>query len=299
MLRKEGVYNDLSPALAEELEKQIIGFGKSVRFSFDISHADPDPEKANTNSRLWPFMWTLKPVTFSIDDKQETRKEVQKFKKVGMVEETEEVNGRLVAKRFKRVKVLSKDKGIKKYDLTNNEDVEQVMYLLLHPSLTGGKFSDPALKQSIKRIDEMAAATTARTERSDRLKALNAAQGMSDRELTDFCDAMGIDSTQEVEVLRNEVEALADNNPVFFNDLVQGKAIEYQSVVKQAMNKGLISFDPGEYKFVYTGNKQTITVLTPTGTKNEVEKMGEWLAVGGKKSDEVYKKLKALLTETN
>jgi hypothetical protein len=66
-------------------------------------------------------------------------------------------------------------------------------------------------------------------------------------------------------------------------------------LIKQAMNKGLITFEYGEYKFIWTGNQQTITVLSPTGSKNEIEKMSEWMQTSGAKGDDVYKKLKSLV----
>jgi len=299
MLQKEGMYNDLSPKLQEWLENRILSFGKTVRYKFDISHQDPDPEKRNTNDVVFPFQYTLQPVTFSITDKFEDRAGVQKFKKIGMVDAVDEINGRIVPSRFKRVRVAAKDKGIKKFDLTKNEDIEQVMYLELHLKLNGGEFSDNSLKQVISRIDEMAAATTARTERTERLKALNAAQAMSDKEVIEFADAMNWDSSVDVLLLREDAEALAEHNFIFFNDLVVGKTIEYQALVKQAMNKGIISFDPAEYKFLYSGNKQTITMLSPVGEKNELQKFAEFLQVGGQKADEIYKKLKALVKDTN
>ena len=40
---------------------------------------------------------------------------------------------------------------------------------------------------------------------------------------------------------------------------------------------------------------QTITMLTPAGTKNEVEKFAEWLENTGKQGEEVTKKIKSLV----
>jgi len=51
-------------------------------------------------------------------------------------------------------------------------------------------------------------------------------------------------------------------------------------------------FDPAAYSFVYAGNKQPIITLSPSGEKNHVEKMAEWMQTGGQ---EAYKKIKSLV----
>ena len=56
-----------------------------------------------------------------------------------------------------------------------------------------------------------------------------------------------------------------------------------------------IPIDYNEYKFIWSGNQQTITVLSPTGSKKEIEKMSEWMQTSGVKGDDFYKKLKSLV----
>lgn len=293
MLQREGVWNDLSPKLIEKLEAKIASFGKKVRYKFDISNPDPDPEKRAVNARIWPFAYTVRPVTFSIMDKDEPSS--QKMKKIGIVMETQEQNGRMVATRFERVRVYAREKGVKEFDLSNAEELAMVWYLELCPRLSGGMFADPAKTQMISRIDEMAAATMQRTERSERKKAMDAAELMSDAEVIAFTEATGGDPTQEVGILRNEVEFLADTNPVFFSDLIKDKTIEYRSLVKRAMTNGYITWNPAENKFTYSSNSQIITTVQLVEGKNEVMALAEWLMAGGSKADETYKKLKGMV----
>lgn len=295
MLQREGVWNDFSPKLITKLEQKVLSFGKKVRYKFDISNPDPDPEKRAANARIWPFVYTLGPVTFSIVDKDEDRPNTQKTKKVGLVLETEEQHGRTVATKFGRVRVNAREKGVKEFDLSKPEDVAMVMLIELHPKLAGGMFADKDKTQIISRIDEMAAATTARTERSERKKAMDTAELMSDAEIISFCDAMVWDSTDEIEILKNKVEELADTNPIFFNDLVKDKTIEYRSLVKRSMINNIITWNPAEGKFTYTSNSQVIAVVQVVEGKNEVIALADWLIAGGKSADEVYKKLKGMV----
>jgi hypothetical protein len=287
-------FNDLSPELRLELEQKVESFGKRVRYKFDVAKPNPDPEKYN-GAFVYPNMYTLDPTKFTIQDPYEKRADKSKTKNIGLVDDNF-LSDNGIPERFKKVRISGSQKSILTLNLEDNrDDFYMAMMLELHPKNKDSKFASKTLRHMILRIDENAAAREARTERSERLKALNVAQGMSDGELIDFADAMQWDSSDEIEILRNRTEELADSNPVYFNDFVQGKTIEYQSMVKQAINKGLISFDNTEYKFVWSGNQQTIAVLSPTGEKSNIEKMSEWMQTSGNKGDDFYKKIKALV----
>ena len=290
-------YNDLSPKLRLELEQKVESFGKRVRYKFDITKPNPDPEKYN-GAFVYPNMYTLDPTKFTIQDPYEDRADKSKTKNIGLVDDNF-LNDNGLPERFKKIRVSGSQKSILTLNLEDSrDDFYMAMLLELHPKNKDSKFASKTMHHMISRIDENAAAKEARTERSERLKALNVAQGMSDSELIDFADAMQWDSSDDVEILRNRTEELADSNPIYFNDFVQGKTIEYQSMIKQAINKGLISFDNAEYKFVWSGNQQTIAVLPPTGQKTNIEKMSEWMQTSGNKGDDFYKKIKALVRGT-
>jgi hypothetical protein len=287
-------FNDLSPELRLELEQKVESFGKRVRYKFDITKPNPDPEKYN-GAFVYPNMYTLDPTKFTIQDPYEKRADKSKTKNIGLVDDNF-LSDNGIPERFKKVRVSGSQKSILTLNLEDNrDDFYMAMMIELHPKNKDSKFASKTLRHMISRIDENAAAREARTERSERLKALNVAQGMSDTELIDFADAMQWDSSDNIEILRNRTEELADSNPVYFNDFVQGKTIEYQSMIKQAINKGLISFDSVEYKFVWSGNQQTIAVLSPTGERSNIEKMSEWMQTSGNKGDDFYKKIKALV----
>lgn len=290
-------YNDLSPKLREELERKVESFGKTVRYKFDIAKPNPDPSKYNGDT-VYPNMYTLDPTKFNIQDPYEDRSGKSKTKAIALVDDVF-INEKGLPEKFKKVRIGASDKSILKLNIQDKrEDFYMAMFLELHPKFKGGKFADKNAFQVFSRIDENAAAREQRTERSERLKALNVAQAMSDDELINFADAMQWDSSENLEVLRNKTEELADTNPVYFNDLVQSKAVEYQSLIKQAINKDLISFEYGEYKFVWTGNNQTIVLLSPTGSQNEIQKLSEWMQTSGNKGDDLHKKLKSLVKGT-
>ena len=261
-------YNNLSTKLREELVEKLQSLGKRVRYKFDIGNPNPDPQKYN-GAMVFPNLYTLDPCIFDILDPYE-EKGKPKSKKIALVSGTDEKG---IPNKFGRIRVRAAEAGILDLDLTEgSEGWYTAMYLELHPKLLNGKFADASKHPIVSRIDEVQSASNAKKERTARLKALNAAQDMNDKDIFNFADAMLWDSSEDILVLRNKVEELADTNPEFFNDLVSGKTIEYKAAIKKAMNKKVIEFDPAEYKFLWCGNKQTIAMLSPAGDRNEVEK---------------------------
>lgn len=292
MLQKHAHWNDLSDKLRNELEEKVRSLGKTVRFKFAISRINPDPEKYN-GPILWPSIYVLDPKTFRITDPYEDRKNTSKSKEIGLINKIDK-EGK--PESFYSIRLFERNKGeliLKPED--NQDDFNYAMYLLIHPKLKDGKFADKNKNQIIELLDEKKEAVAAREKRSAKSKAIRVATNMKDEEVVKFADAMLWDSSMDIDLLRDKVEAAAENTPDMFNDLVSGKNMEYQALIKQAMDKQVIAFNPAEYKFIWFGTQQTITMLPPVGDKNEVEKMSEWLQTAGKKADEVYDKMKSLV----
>lgn len=292
MLQKHAHYNDLSPELRRKLEEKVRSLGTTVRFKFNISRENPDPEKYN-GPILWPALYVLDPKVFRITDALEKRDGISKSKEIGLVDKLKD-DGKPLS--WFSIRVFARHKGVLTFKPDENvDDFNYVMYLLIHPKLDGGMFQNKGMQPIIQMIDEKKEAAEQKERRSHRAKALAAATNMKDEEVISFADAMMWDSTIDTDLLRNQVEVLAETDPKMFNDLIGSKNLEYQALIKRAMDKQVIAFNPAEYKFVWFGNQQPIATLAPVGNKNEVEKMSEWLQTGGKNADEVYAKIKSLV----
>src|ERR1700753_1069 len=121
MLERRGLYNDLSPELRRKLTERIKSFGNEVTYSFDISHENPDPEKYN-GKILWPSIYTLDPLIFDVNDKDEKRDDRSKIKKIGLVLSVDR-DGNMTD--YRRVRVRGEQRGVLRLDLENNpEDIE-------------------------------------------------------------------------------------------------------------------------------------------------------------------------------
>ena len=286
MLNKTGKYNDLSPKLLAKLEKRIEDFGNQVRYRFDIEKENPDKTYYN-GKVIFPNVYTLDPCTWTIIDTDEDRTSVSKTKTIALISETDDKGN---PTRFIKIRVPATAKGILTLNLEKEEDRSMCMALELHPKLSGGNFANKEMFQVVSRVDEAKASTVQRTERGLRLKAMTIAQEMSEAELIQFADAMQWDSTQKEGILRNITEQLAEDEPKFFADLVEGKDLAYRATVQKALNNKVISFNPADYSFIWTGNSQLIATLSPSGTENEIVKLANWLV----SQSPVYDKLKSL-----
>lgn len=292
LLRKQGQFNDLSNELRSKIEKKVKDFGKVVRYKFDIANENPDPQKYG-GKLLYPNIYTLDPATFFINDPYEKREGVSKSKRIGLIKDVDKEG---IPIKFEKIRVNGKFKGVLSLEIQEKEEhFQMAMFLEMHPKLSEGDFMDKGKRQVVKRIDELSAANIAREERSTRKKAMDIAERMNHKELIDFADAMLLDSTLDEGVLRNEIEIIAETTPDFFNDLINGETIKYQSLIKQALDRKIIEFNPDSYSFSYSSNKQPIITLSSGGERNEVQKLADWLQSNGKVEQEVYKKIKSLV----
>jgi hypothetical protein len=299
MLEQQGIYNDLSPKLRKEIEDKVQSFGKSVRFKFNISNPNPDPLKYNGET-IYPFLWTLDPKTFQIKDPYEDRPGKQKVKRIGIINKIiQNSEGKETGISFKCVRVSERFKGVMFYDLDSLEQQEYVAYLLLHPKMAGGEFADKGMMPRFTLIDENKLATEQRGLRKAKLEAGNYAAKMSDKEVVEFADAMTWNSTEDISILRNKIEDMAEHTPDIFNDLVKNDRMKFQTVVKQALDNNIISYDPIGNRIVWVSTTQPIMQLSGDADKNEVERAAMWFQLGGEQATKAFEKIKSLMSKAS
>ena len=296
MLNQIAEYNDLSPALLKKLQDKIASFGKVVKYRFDIEQENPDRTFYNGKT-IFPNIYTLDPSVFNITDNDESKDGKSKFKKIALIKSHESNGTGGFKTEFIKIRVTAPMRGILRLQLDNPEDIAKCMFMELHPKLKGGMFSDKDKFQVCSRVDDVSEAQKQTQDRAEKRKAQYAVADMDELALISFADALGWDSTQDPIVLRNLAEELADDDPKFLNDNISNKAFEIRAILKQAIDREIISYDPAELKFSWTGNKQTIAVVSPNGEESEIVKFAEILHSGGTKMEEALKKITQLVKE--
>jgi hypothetical protein len=202
-----GLNNNFSRQLRDELSAEIEKLGGTtgvVRFKFDISNQNPDPQKTG-GAVIWPWKYTLTPKTFRIKDPHD-----KESKFVGMIEESKQTPNGVEITRWRSIKLDNKDKGILTLRTKDNdEEFEMAMYLLLHPANGKGRFKDAQKKSVFEVVDEKAVAQERNKQRSEKVKALLAVEKMSVTQLRDFALAMAWEET-DVDIIRDNAQALAE-----------------------------------------------------------------------------------------
>lgn len=295
MLEQEGIYNDLSPKLREKLETRIDSFGRFVRYKFNLARPNPDPQKYNGDI-IYPSQYNLHPVQWKITDNEEDRKDKQKVKNIGVIEKTERDDRGNLQYRYLGVRITDIERGVKIFDMEKEEDRTMVAALELQPKNGSGLFPNPQMVSIFSRVDETKYAKEKRAERSARKKALDAAEDMTEKDIIDFADAMTWDSTEELTLLRNKVEELAESTPELFNDLISGQKIKYQAIIKKGIDNKILSHNTSEGSIAWASTGlQIISLGLGSGAKTDVERFAEWFLESGAKGDLAFKKLKSLV----
>ncbi len=297
MLDHEEMYNDLSPRLRDTLEERINSFGQKVRYKFNLARKNPDPTKYNGDI-IYPSLYNLDPCTFKITDTLEDRQGKQKIKNIGIIKSIEKNDRGVSVFQFHRIRIPAIQKGILSFDLSKEEDKTFVAALELHPKNGNGLFPNPQMIPMFNRVDETKLATEKRAERSARKKAMDVVEAMSDKDIVQFADGMATDewdSTQDIELLKNKLEELAETTPSLFNDLVAGKKMEYKAAIKRAIDSGVLSHNPATGSLSWSTTQQPIISLgMGFGDKTDIERFADWFMESGKRGDEAYAKIKSL-----
>ena len=113
----------------------------------------------------------------------------------------------------------------------------------------------PAL---FKRIDKNAAALLEREKRQESLKAQLKASELNSDKLKPVAMALGINTSEPDEVVRNEVEKVAAKNPDKLLEIVKQEKLEVKLMLKEAVELQIITHDQRSHTFFWTVTEEVI-----------------------------------------
>lgn len=113
-------------------------------------------------------------------------------------------------------------------------------------------------------VDESARSEKERKNRNLKREALNAAYDLSGDEVKNFIAALGQDDTRPMDVLRNQLESMADSDPKAFLDLINNKQASMKAVINRAVSKGVILFDSESSRYTWPNGEAILTVARTT-----------------------------------
>lgn len=140
-------------------------------------------------------------------------------------------------------------------------------------------------------VDEVAKSQKESKKRNLKREALNSAADLSADDVRNYIAALGQDDTQKIEVLRNKLEELADNDPEEFIALISNKQAAMKATINRALAKGAIIFDAEQSRFSWPNGEAILTVSRTTGGDNVDELIS--FCISGAKGEKVYQTLQS------
>ena len=108
------------------------------------------------------------------------------------------------------------------------------------------------------RLDKEADAEEEIIDRKVVVDALNTALEMSGAEIKSTAGALGISLSDSIKVIRNEVEAYAGQYPDEFLRIASQQTNSLETMVREAVDLGIVKHDAKSGKFVWSKSKKTI-----------------------------------------
>jgi predicted nucleic acid-binding protein len=140
-------------------------------------------------------------------------------------------------------------------------------------------------------VDEAAKSEKESKQRNIKREALNLAVDLTAEEVRNYIAALGQDDTDKLEVLRNKLEALADNDPQSFLDLIGNKQALMKATINRAIKKSVIVFDAEQARFAWPNGEAILTVSRTTGS-DHIEELISY-CVSSPKGEKVYQTLQS------
>lgn len=172
-------------------------------------------------------------------------------------------------------------------------DQEKYEYLMLSNYRKGNPNRDPSIKQIYELVDVQADAKTTRATRTQRLKAMNYANDMDNDEVATFAAASGWGKDQ-VEIQRNRIEIMSETDPVHFLKIASNRQNNIKADIKNALDKGFITFDKPSSKFTWTNNGELITTVPRSTKGNHLDGILHFI-INSDHGEAVYQEVKLLL----
>lgn len=269
-MKKSKFYNDVSPELLAKTKLK-----KDEIVVYRVSGIGPNP--MDPTKLAIPASKNV-PVTDQIWDPVK-----EEFVDIALVKSVDAASGE---HKFHEVYFWGNQGGILMLRGGSAADQEIHSYLTLCNYNGSNPNRDQNKEIVFELVDESTTAEKDRKTRNQKREALNIAAELSPDDVKIYVAALGADDTRKIEVLRNELEILADNDPQGFLDLVGNKQSTMKAVINRALSKGTIVFNVEQSRYEWPNKEAILTVSRTTGN-DAVEELVSY-CVSSAKGEKVY-----------
>lgn len=273
-MRKTEVYNNVSKILSDKIKLKP---GETVIYK--LCNLDKDPY--NPGKYLIPFIKAVPAVDQIWDEESGEYIPIAAVKSVN-------TNGEHI---FHPIHFQKSSSGYIVLNGGRAADQEVHAYM----SLCNYNASNPNRDQSVEAIfelvDESKKSENERRTRNIRREALNIAADLTADEVRTYIASLGLDENQKLEILRNTLEEMADNDPQNFLDLVNNKQAIMKATINRALSKGIINFNSEKSSFTWP-NGEIILVVARTTDGDHIEELVGY-CVSNAKGEKVYQTIQS------
>jgi hypothetical protein len=154
------------------------------------------------------------------------------------------------------------------------QDQEIFSYLSLSNFNGSNPNRDTSKEVIFELVDDNKKSEVERKVRSLKREALNISADLDAESVKNLIAALGKDDTRKIDVLRNELETLADKDPAAFLELAGNKQAAIKATLNRAVTKGAILFDAEQSRFTWPNGEVILTVARTTGSDSIDELLG-------------------------
>jgi hypothetical protein len=126
------------------------------------------------------------------------------------------------------------------------------------------------------RVDNKKEAIEERSLRKLIVKAVNTALELDDKKAKEVAMALGIDA-ETIEEIRNQLEDFSEENPEEFMDIVERASLSLETMIKEAIKKGVIKNDVNAQVFSWSETGKELMKYKKAPNKNYIKDLADYL----------------------
>lgn len=253
-------FNNLSPQMIRKLKP-------NERAIYRVNNVRPDPD--NPGKFLMPSALQIRPIDNILD------KGTSEFVPIAAIERTD-IDGNPTF-----INIVFNATNLGYLFLNGNNPVHQKIYQFVelcnwNESNPDRITDDPEIEVLFSRIDAVKEAKVERSLRKTIVKAVNMAIEMEDVKAREVAMALGIDG-ETIDEIRNLLEDYAEDSPEEFVQVAERASLEYESLIKEAIKRGIINNNINSQVFEWAETKKEILKYKKGPGKNYIKELADYL----------------------
>ena len=245
-------------------EKMIKKLKPNERAIYRVNNVRPDPD--NAGKFLMPSALQIRSTDIVLD------KGTNEFVPIAAIERTDlEGNPTFI-------NIVFNATNLGYLFLNGNNPLHQKIYQYVE--LCNWNESNPDRNQEeeslFSRIDAVKEAKVERSLRKTIVKAVNMAIEMEDAKAREVAMALGIDG-ETIDEIRNALEDYAEDSPEEFVEVAERASLEFESLIKEAIKRGIINNNINSQVFEWAETKKEILKYKKGPGRNYIKELADYL----------------------